>query len=68
MKTIKDFQDLAARKDPLDTYAKINKWAAKEYAKQWVDRLAEDLIKNQGYGSMHEDHFVKIIKNEIDAQ
>lgn len=68
MKTFREFQDRATERDPFDTYAKINKWAAKEYAKQWVDRLAKAMDKNQGYGSMSSDHIVNIIKAEIDNQ
>lgn len=68
MKTFREFQDRATERDPFDTYAKINKWAAKEYAKQWVDKLAKALDTNQGYGSMSSYHIVDIIKKEIDAQ
>lgn len=40
----------------------------KEYAKQWVDKLAKAMDKNQGYGSMHPESIVNDIKKEIDAQ
>lgn len=46
----------------------IHKNVAKRYAKQWVDKLAKAMNKNQGYGSMQPESIVTDIKKEIDNQ
>lgn len=42
MKTFKQLQDEACKKEPLNTYGKLNDFAAKEYVKQWIDYALEN--------------------------
>jgi hypothetical protein len=46
----------------------IHRTIAKEYCKQWLDKLLEALKKNQGYGSMNPDYILRQFKDEIDTQ
>jgi hypothetical protein len=69
MKTFRQLQDEAARKSPLDTYKKINDWAAKQYAKQWIQRVAEKATMEMTPGGVKWIDTTSIlnVKMEIDA-
>lgn len=55
MKTFREFQDEAAHHAPFDTYAKINKWAADQYANQMIE------YRRQHLNQLLESHGLKLV-------
>jgi hypothetical protein len=70
MKTFKEFQDEAVNNDPFQRYAQINEHAAKEYAKQWIERVAEKAQTEMIKGGVKwlDATSIRNVKKEIDEQ
>jgi hypothetical protein len=64
MKTFKQFQYEASEKDPFNTYAKINDYAAKEYAKQWI----EEAFRIWCNKDVYEGDYILDLRKKIDRQ
>lgn len=67
MKTFKEFQDEGRHLSPKDKHEIINNWAAKEYARQWLDEAAEVAMKQCENGLPVGDAIYEL-KNLIDKQ
>jgi hypothetical protein len=69
MKTFLELQDEACRKDENQLYRQINDWAAKEYAKQWIEYVAAKAQTEMVPGMVKwiDATSIRNVKKEIDT-